>query len=293
MIFLPVSASESATKTDAVEYVALTDIPYRGTKLDQRPSPLETLDLFRPVVEDPEQNLPGRLFPVVVYLHGGGWAFGDKSDVHLKPLFFTHRDMAFISMNYRLRWNYKVYDQLTDVVSVISWIHREGEQHGLDPTRIVLMGHAAGAHLATLVTTDNSYFEAEGIEDHGIKVVVGIDSISYDIPRLMRELGSFVERRQHELIFGNEESVWKAALPVTHVTETESRKRPGYALLFNPEKEASSLQAKGFAKALTEAKTPVVMIPGSTAAPDQTDELIGRADNVATGAMMAFIISLL
>ena len=105
----------------------------------------------------------------------------------------------------------------------------------------------------------------------------------------MRELGSFVERRQHQLIFTADESVWAAASPITHVSSSTTL--PPHALLFNPEREASALQAKGYAKALTVAGVEVVLIPGSESAPDRTDELIGVSGNLATIAMIAFIRS--
>lgn len=249
---------------------------------------MQTLDIYR-------ASMPGKneqskeLLPVVLYLHGGGWAFGDKSDVHLKPQFFTKAGFAFVSMNYRLRWDFKVYDQLVDIVSAISWLQKNGREYGLDADRIILMGHAAGGHLATLVMTDASYFRAEGVNPTGVKVVVAIDSASFDIMRLMKELGSFIERRQHELIFTKDETVWQAASPISHVTESDVT--PAYALLFNPNSDSSTLQAKGFAKSLTAVGTTVVMIPGDPEKSDQTDDLIGGPDNVATGALMAFLRS--
>ena len=105
----------------------------------------------------------------------------------------------------------------------------------------------------------------------------------------MKELGNFVERRQHELIFTSDEGVWRAASPQTHVTKNSSL--PPFALLYNPEREVTALQAKGFAKALTAAGGELVMVPGSTSDPAKTNELIGVSGNIATVALMAFIRS--
>ncbi|MFT7220779.1 MAG: arylformamidase [Candidatus Azotimanducaceae bacterium] len=250
------------------------------------------MDVFLPYNSEENETRPSpneRKLPVILYLHGGGWAFGDKKDVHLKPHFFTRNGFAFVSMNYRLRWDYKVYDQLVDVVSALRWIEEEGAAYGLDGSKIVLMGHAAGGHLASLVMTDPSYLKAEGMSALNVKAVISIDSISYDVPRLMRELGSFIERRQHELIFTGDEKVWAAASPVTHVGKGEYI--PAFALLYNPELDSSSLQARGFAKTLSEANVSVIMIPGSVDAPSQTDEIIGTVGNITTIALMAFLRS--
>jgi arylformamidase len=270
--------------TEAVEgfgFETIRDVPYVPAKLDQEVQSSQTLDIYKPE--------GGRKLPVVLYVHGGGWAFGSKNDVNLKPHYFTSKGFAFLSMNYRLRWDYKIYDQIVDVIAAVRWIESEGNEHGLDSSRIVLMGHQAGGHLVTLAAADRSFLEAEGMTGANIKAVVSVDSSSYDITRLMRELGSFVERRQHQLIFGNDENVWQAASPITHVDE--NRGIPPIALLYNPKMEASSLQAKGFAKELSRASVDVIMIPGSVDAPDRTDELLGSAGNVSTVALMAFLRS--
>lgn len=273
--------TSSVNAENPLDYQTFLDLPYTTAKLDQTTDLLQTLDIYRPQGDEP--------VPVILYVHGGGWALGDKKDVNVKPNFFTFQGFAFVSINYRLRWDFKVYDQMVDLVSAVGWIQENGHQYGLDTTRIVLMGHGAGGHLVSLLTTDPSYLKAEGMTTENIKAVVSIDSSSYDIPRLMRELGSFLERRKHRLIFSDNESVWKAASPITHVTSSVAL--PAFALLYNPEREDARLQAKGFARTLSESNVQVVMIPGSKDDSSRTDELVGTRDNIATLALMAFIRS--
>jgi acetyl esterase/lipase len=273
--------SEETRIIDAgFDFTLTSDIHYVTQKLDQVTT-LQTLDVYRP--NDIE------LAPVILYVHGGAWAFGDKKDVHVKPNYFTLNGFALVSMNYRLRWDYKIYDQVIDLVSAIRWIQENGAEFGLDADRIVMMGHGAGGHLVSLVMADSSYLRAEGISGKGVKVVVSIDSTSYDITRVMKELGSFVERRKHEVIFTSDEGVWRAASPQTHVSKNSSL--PPFALLYNPVRHITTLQAKGFAKALIGAGGVLVMVPGSVSDPARTDELIGVSGNIATGALMAFIRS--
>ena len=240
---------------------------------------LQTLDIY---YRSGEVKLP-----VVVYVHGGGWAFGQKEDVHHKPLFFTRQNIAFISMNYRLRWNYEIYDQAEDIVSVIKWIHNNAETYGLDKNKIVLMGHAAGAHLVSLVATNQNFVKAAGMTLDAITAVVAIDTVSYDIERLMIELGSFIERRQHRLIFGNEQRVWHEASPINHV---ESGKRmPSFALLYVADDQESTLQARAFAKALSTAGVETIMVPGNEKSSDTIDEDLGSAEDRTTQALMTFM----
>ncbi len=293
-VLAPCVVAEKRLEHDAdFGFSVIRDVAYVDRKLD-RSADLRIMDIYHPdtpdqkAKKDPRASFEG-LAPIVLYIHGGGWAFGDKADVNVKPHFFTRHGFGFVSINYRLRWDYKVYDQVVDVVAAIRWLGDNAKQYGLDGRRIILMGHGSGGHLASLVTADSSYFLAEEMDGSQIVAVVSIDSSSYDIARLMRELGSFVERRQHELIFTGDENVWRAASPITHVSE--SKTLPPHALLYNAERDGSMLQARGYAKALAEAGVEVVMIPGSNSEPERIDELIGTSGNIATGALMAFLRS--
>lgn len=273
--------SEETSINDAGFDSTLTnDIHYVSQKLDEVTT-TQTLDVYKP-------NTIARA-PVILYVHGGAWAFGDKKDVHVKPNYFTHNGFAFVSINYRLRWDYKICDQVVDLVSAIEWIQENGAEFGLDADRIVMMGHGAGGHLVSLVMTDSSYLRAEGLSGKGVKAVVSIDSTSYDITRVMKELGSFIEPRKHEVIFTSNEKIWRAASPQTHVSKNPSL--PPFALLYNPERDITTLQAKGFAKALKGAGGVLGMVPGSVSDPARTNELIGVSGNIATVALMAFIRS--
>ena len=225
--------------------------------------------------------------PVVIYVHGGGWAFGSKEDVYYKPQYFDEQDVAFISMDYRLRWDYETYDQAEDIVSVIKWVQDNAATYGLNEKKIVLMGHAAGAHLVSLVGTNESYLKAGGRQLSDISAVISIDMGSYDIERLMIELGSFIERRQHRLIFGNEQQYWREASPVSHVEADKGI--PSFALLYVADDEESTLQAKDFAKVLSQAGVETIMIPGNEKTSDSIDELLGSPGDKTTQALMAFL----
>ena len=225
--------------------------------------------------------------PVVIYVHGGSWAFGDKQEVNHKPEFFVSQGISFVSMNYRLRWDYKLYDQLEDIASVVGWVKENSGTFGFDPERIILMGHGAGAHLVSLVATDSSYLRARELDVSDLRAVVAIDTLSFDIPRVMKELGNFVERRQHRLIFSDEEQVWEAASPIHHIKE--NRNIPSFAVLFVADNEANTLQAKAFTKKLSQAGIDTLMIPGNSKTSDTIDAELGELSDTPTQAMMAFI----
>jgi acetyl esterase/lipase len=264
-----VSAEETSVRTDI----------FYGVDPNRPERDLQTLDVFYQAEASNQ--------PVIIYIHGGGWAFGDKNEVNHKPDYFVPNGFAFISMNYRLRWDYELFHQLEDVVSVVSWVHENAGAYGLDASRIVLMGNGAGGHLASLVGTDERHLKGGGFDLGVISAVVSINSMSYDIPRVHRELGSFVERRQHRLVFGEDETVQEQASPIHHVKP--ERDLPAFALLFVSDEESSKLQTEGFAKALMEAEASVIMIPGNTKTKRSINVELGAEGDRPTLALMAFL----
>src|SRR4029450_12833743 len=138
---------------------------------------------------DPKQRLglgkPASIAkaPVLLFIHGGGWSIGDKA--HAAPdkaRWANSKGWAFASANYRLVPQATVEQQAADVASAIAWLRANAAREGLDPNRIVLMGHSAGAHLVALVGTDPHYLKAAGVPMGAVKGVVLLDGAGYDVP---------------------------------------------------------------------------------------------------------------
>src|SRR5688500_19818600 len=64
------------------------DTPY-AEPTNQR----QMLDIYTPAA--------GENLPVVVWIHGGGWRAGDKTEMGSKPVAFTRKGMVFVAVNYR------------------------------------------------------------------------------------------------------------------------------------------------------------------------------------------------
>lgn len=104
------------------------------------------LQLFKP-----DADAPGALgsLPVVLYVHGGGWAVG--SVVQNEPLIRTlaqRSGWAVLAPTYRLAPEHPYPAGLDDVLAALRWLDEEGPAHGLDPGRLVLSGTSAGGNLA-------------------------------------------------------------------------------------------------------------------------------------------------
>lgn len=102
------------------------------------------LDLYRP--------LHGTgVFPLVVYIHGGGFARGDKSGAGnvIGPL--VRAGYAVASLNYRLAPAGRFPAPVEDVKAAVRFLRANSQRYGLDPTRFAAFGGSAGGYLATML----------------------------------------------------------------------------------------------------------------------------------------------
>jgi acetyl esterase/lipase len=102
--------------------------------------------------------------PVIVWVHGGGWAIGSKelmaTDYQLR---YPRNGYALVSINYRLT-NQAIFPaQIHDSKAAIRWLRANAAQYNLDPTRIGVWGSSAGGHLVALLGTSNDVIDVEGI----------------------------------------------------------------------------------------------------------------------------------
>lgn len=94
-------------------------------------------------------NTGGGLKSLIVYFHGGGWAFGNM-DVY--NAFCNHvcsiTGASVLSVDYRLAPGFKFPTGLEDCYATLVWAERGTRYWGVDPDKIFLMGDCAGGNLA-------------------------------------------------------------------------------------------------------------------------------------------------
>jgi acetyl esterase/lipase len=154
----------TSTSTGTVQAVIQADLEYAkvgGTSL--------RLDLYTP------SGAPSGL-PTLLYLHGGAWALGDKSDAAVERLMpIVANGFAVASANYRLVPSVTYPAPIHDVKAAVRWLRANAGELGLDPARIALGGASAGGHLASLaaLTTGDAALEGD-VGDHvGVSSAVG------------------------------------------------------------------------------------------------------------------------
>jgi acetyl esterase/lipase len=85
------------------------------------------------------------LWSGLIFVHGGGWSEGDKA-----PLAIVPPGYLVASINYRLYPEARFPAMIEDVKCAIRYLRAHAAAYNLDPNRIGLIGHSAGAHLAAL-----------------------------------------------------------------------------------------------------------------------------------------------
>ena len=148
----------------------------RGTHLDLAygTGVGETLDIF--LTAAPKA-------PVLVFLHGGYWRSLDKSDHSFIAPSFTADGALVVLPNYALCPAVSVEHIVLQAAAAVAWVWRHAVQFGGDPSRIALVGHSAGGHLATMLL---SCRWRELAADLPLQPVAGALSISglYDLEPL-------------------------------------------------------------------------------------------------------------
>ena len=86
----------------------------------------------------------------VLVIHPGGWASGDRKMVRHQCEALARRGFTALAVQYRLVPEAPWPAQLADVKTAIRWTLRQAGQLGIDPGKLVLQGHSAGAHLALM-----------------------------------------------------------------------------------------------------------------------------------------------
>lgn len=242
---------DSLTDSNPKPYLKFADIVYKTTDSDKN---LTSLDVYTP--DKSGKN------PVLVWIHGGSWSEGDKismvTDPYDMPKVFCTKGYVVVSINYRLSPAVKFPIHPQDVASAIAWVKTNISSYGGDPSRINISGHSAGAHLTALVSTDERYLKAVGLELADIKSAVPSDAGTYDFiafANRQKEKKAPMPKNFIE-VFTEDEKVWKEASPIYYVQK--GKKIPPMLVFYskgndkNANNEYYGIDTKTFVKRLTD-----------------------------------------
>ena len=97
-------------------------------------------------------------FPVLIFIHGGSWRSGDRSNYPALGNRFAKTGLGVVVPSYRLMPGAPHPAQIEDAAAAVDWVVRNIAQYGGDPKRIYLSGHSAGGHLAAYVGLDKRFW---------------------------------------------------------------------------------------------------------------------------------------
>ncbi|MCA8954013.1 MAG: alpha/beta hydrolase, partial [Planctomycetes bacterium] len=103
------------------------------------------LDLLVPVGSGP--------WPLLVWVHGGGWQGGNRLPIPASASRQLARGYAVASIDYRLSGTATWPAQIHDCKAAIRFLRANANSYGLDPDRIAVMGSSAGGHLVAALGT--------------------------------------------------------------------------------------------------------------------------------------------
>lgn len=168
-------------------------------------------DVYRPVGADGEL-LSGPL-PVVFFVHGGSWETGDKRLYRWVGQGIAEQGFIAVLPNYGLMPDRRFPGFVDDAARAVAHAREQLASWGGDTTRVVMMGHSAGAHIAALVAYDARYLAAYGLTPRVFSGFVGLSGpydFVFDTELLQR---TFSGTPAHE----------RSALPVHFVTPQSPR----------------------------------------------------------------------
>jgi acetyl esterase/lipase len=130
--------------------------------------PRQVLDVYVPAAAGTEPR------PVVVFFYGGSWQNGDRRNYLFVAQALTSRGYVAVLPDYRTYPETAFPGFVNDAAAAARWTRDHAHEFGGDPSRLFVMGHSAGAHLAALIATDPRYLASQSMLKADLRGVIGL-----------------------------------------------------------------------------------------------------------------------
>lgn len=187
------------------DYQVVEDIAYGQ-------HPLNRLSIYKP-----NGNMKNR--PTIIFFYGGCWGGCEtltKESYVFVAQALTAKGYNVIIPDYRHHPEVKFAAIMQDASAAVKWASTHSADYGGDPNKLFLMGHSAGAHIAAMLTLNESYLKPDTY--HSIKGFIGLAGPYDFLP--------FTDAYQF-IVFGPEKN-YPNTQPVNFVDGTE----PSLLLLY-------------------------------------------------------------
>ena len=123
----------------------IPDNTYTTTDISYGLHPQNTFDLYRPISAEPT--------PLMIFIHGGGFVSGDKSEINKDDHAATRDSLlragvSVASMNYRFLDDTRIDHIMTDSSQIMLYLQNNAQSLGIDPDKIGVYGTSAGGGIA-------------------------------------------------------------------------------------------------------------------------------------------------
>jgi pectinesterase len=161
--------------------------------------------------------------PAVVYIHGGGWSAGVKTDFRRQAAALAARGIAGVCIEYSLVPAATWPEPLYEAKAAVRWMRAQALKYGFDVNRMAAAGGSAGGQLAALLgtTADDPKYEGNlgnPKQSTRVKAVVAFNPV-LDMPALARnDSTSKIVIRYLGATYAEKPDVWAEASPIDHVS---------------------------------------------------------------------------
>jgi len=278
-----VGDGEEALDCAATGHVEHLDQVYRV--IDGVNPNLLSLDVYEPVRAE---GCPA--VPLAIWVHGGGWSIGDKSNQMAdKVALFESEGWVLASVNYRLSptaattdpeaVRYPLHNE--DVTAAIVWLRERAATWNADPGHILVFGHSAGAGIVSQIATNERFLGEHGLGLDVLRCAAMLDTEAYDV-RAQCEAGTEIYLNA----FGTDPAVWDEASALSHVAADKGI--PPCLVLTRGTAVREALSAQ-FVEALEAAGIPTTLVNADPLTHAEVNDAVGAAgDTIVTPPLMAF-----
>jgi arylformamidase len=130
---------------------------------------------------------------VLVFWHGGGWTNGYRAYQRFMAPHVTARGLVLVAPSYRLVPEHPLPAAVDDAVALLQALQRDLPALGGDPRRLVLAGHSAGGHVATMAALRTDLHRLAQLPEDAVRGCMPISGIM-DLHHPSPAPGSLEER---------------------------------------------------------------------------------------------------
>lgn len=219
----------------------------------------ERLDVYLPATE------PAAPAPAVVWIHGGGWIGGTKTEARAKEICTTLAEAGYVTVSIDYKLGTGAWPQnLFDCKNAVRFLRAHAARYRVDPDRIAVAGGSAGGHLALMVAFTAGHADLEPAAPYpGVSSAVRCAIDMYGITNLLtRQKTDAAGRPTGERAGGSlqvfrardeSDPVLRLASPVTHIGPQSP---PVLILHGKIDSTVDYLQAEELARTLGEQRVP-------------------------------------